>query len=60
MQGWLIYRRPDAERNSRYITFYGEAGERHGLQIELKYFESFSFGTEAGRLAVFYEGKAGS
>ncbi|MBR6729047.1 MAG: ATP-grasp domain-containing protein [Clostridia bacterium] len=57
MQGWLIYRRPDAERNSRYITFYGEAGERYGLQIELKYFESFAFGTESGQLALFYEGE---
>ncbi|MBE7022542.1 MAG: ATP-grasp domain-containing protein [Ruminococcaceae bacterium] len=49
MEGWLVYRRKDAERNSHYIAFYKEAGERHGVSVLLRYLEDFS--SEQGTLS---------
>lgn len=58
MEGWLIYRRRDAERNKHYITFYEEACRRRGINILLRYFEDFSYGT--GRTGLFLAYAAGA
>ena len=54
--GWLIYRKKDAERNSHNITFYERAGQKRGIQILLRYFEEFSYGTDGEGLTLSYEG----
>lgn len=53
MEGWLIYRRRDAERNSHYIDFYKRAGQRHGVSVLLRYLEDFSWAEGA----LFYGGE---
>ncbi len=56
LEGWLIYRKKDAERNKHYITFYEAACHKRGVQITLLYFEDFSYGT-ASDLYLSYGGK---
>ena len=56
MEGWLIYRKKDAERNKHYIAFYEAACRKRGIQIVLRYFEDFSYGT-ALDLYLSYRGK---
>lgn len=57
MEGFLIYRRQDAMRNSHYITMYEEKGKKLGARVLLRYFEGFSFGTKKGRPTLFYQGE---
>ncbi len=54
MLGWLIYRKEDAKRNSRYITFYQETGKKYDTEIELRYLEDFSIGITDGRFSLLY------
>ncbi len=56
MEGYLIYRRNDAERNKYYIPFYEKACAKHGATITLKYFEDFSFSTAQESFSLLYQG----
>jgi len=57
MEGFLIYRKEDAARNSHYITMYEEKGKKMGVRVLLRYFEHFSFGAKKGRPTLFYQGE---
>ncbi len=57
MEGFLIYRKQDAARNSHYITMYEEKGKKLGVRVLLRYFEHFSFGTKNNRPTLFYQGE---
>jgi len=57
MEGFLIYRKEDAARNSHYITMYEEKGKKMGVRVLLRYFEHFSFGAKKGRSTLFYQGE---
>ncbi len=56
MTGWLIYKIPEAERNSRYIEFYKQTGEAMGISIELLLYEHFIYDKEK-KPSLLYEGR---
>ena len=57
MEGWLVYRKSEAERNKHYITFYEEACRKRDVTITLKYYEDFSYGAAPEGSALFYQGE---
>lgn len=58
MEGWLVYRKSEAERNKYYITFYEEAFKKRGISITLKYYEDFSWGTVQEGSTLSYQQEA--
>lgn len=57
MTGWLIYRKSDARRNHHAIEYYRSACKRREVQICLRYFENFSWGTAEESLYLAYNGQ---
>lgn len=55
--GWILYNKCDAERNSCYIDFHKEEGEKLGIQIQLLYIEEIEFGVKQDQWYLTYQGE---
>ncbi|WP_066185912.1 ATP-grasp domain-containing protein [Gracilibacillus timonensis] len=52
MNGWLIYREEDAERNQGFITWLQEEAIEQGINLKLVLYHTLSYGVRDGELFV--------
>ncbi len=56
-QGWLIYKKEDAERNKAFITLVIEEAQKQGLDLELKLRETLHIGVQEHQLTSWENGQ---
>ncbi|QGH33357.1 hypothetical protein GI584_04585 [Gracilibacillus salitolerans] len=57
MNGWLIYRKEDAEKNSAFIDWMLTEAELLGIEVELVIYHELTYGIRDGHLFIDWKGR---